>query len=189
LTTTANALHGAESQLLQIYLHFPQHRSYLHQEIAEDEIIEFTQSNHRYLWQVILHLLQNNKTSLLATEPHADHLIQQLQILCAEKEEIANQLQHLLWLDDYSRIALMRPQIVMIKAIAKIQHIMCEKHEKDWLNKYENTDVIANPEFGYECQSRIQEARRRKAELSKLIEVNYVDLSGTSTNEKHIIEF
>ena len=189
ITTTANALHGAEAQLLQIYLHLPQNRNYLYQEIAEEETIEFTQSNHRYLWQTILNLLQEDKTSLAAVEPYPDHLIQQLQILCAEKEEIAEQLQHLLWLDENSRIALMRPQIVVRKAIAKIQYIMCEKHEKDWLNKYQNTDVVVNPDFGYECQSRMQEARRRKAELSKLVEVNYVDLSGTSTNEKNIIEF
>jgi DNA primase len=182
-------LHIAETQLLQIYLHFPQHRAYLYDEIAEEENIEFTQSNHRYLWQIILNLIQENKTSLAAEEPYPDHLVQQLQILCAEKEEVAQQLQHLLWLDENSRIGLLRPQIVVRTAIAKIQYIMCEKHEKDWLTKYGSVDVIADPAFGYECQAKVKEARQRKAEIRKQIEVNYLDLSGTSTSEKNVIEF
>ena len=66
---------------------------------------------------------------------------------------------------------------------------MCEKHEKDWLSKYQSIDVIANPAFGYECQTKVKEARQRKAEIRKQIEVNYLDLSGTSTNEKNVIEF
>ena len=189
LTTTTNSLHIAETQLLQIYLHFPQHRAYLYQEIAEEENIEFTQSNHRYLWQTILNLIQENKTSLASEEPYPDHLVQQLQIFCAEREEVAQQLQHLLWLDENSRIGLLRPQIVVRTAIAKIQYIMCEKHEKDWLSKYGSADLITDPAFGYECQTRIKEARQRKAEIRKQIEVNYLDLSGNSTNEKHVIEF
>jgi len=162
LTTTTNSLHIAETQLLQIYLHFPQHRAYLYQEIAEEENIEFTQSNHRYLWQIILNLIQEKKTSLASEEPYPDHLVQQLQILCAETTEVAEQLQHLLWLDENSRIGLLRPQIVVRTAIAKIQYIMCEKHEKDWLSKYQSIDVIANPAFGYECQAKVKEARQRK---------------------------
>jgi DNA primase len=189
LTTTTNALHIAETQLLQIYLHFPQHRAYLYDEIAEEENIEFTQSNHRYLWQVILNLLQENKTSLASEEPYPDHLVQQLQIFCAETEAVAQQLQHLLWLDENSRIGLLRPQIVVRTAIAKIQYIMCEKHEKDWLDLFKTKDVITNRAFGYECQTKAEEARQRKAEIRKQIEVNYLDLSGTSTNEKNVIEF
>ena len=49
--------------------------------------------------------------------------------------------------------------------------------------------MIANPAFGYECQAKVKEARQRKAEIRKQIEVNYLDLSGTSTSEKNIIEF
>ena len=68
---------------------------------------------------------------------------------------------------------------------------MCEKHEKDWLSKYQSTDVVANPDFGYECQAKVKEAKQRKAEISKQIGVNYLDLSGTgnSTSEKNIVEF
>ncbi len=188
LTTAANALHSAETQLLQIYLHFPQHRAYVYEAIEEDEI-EFSLSNHRYLWQTILNLIQENKTSLASEEPYAEHLVQQLQILCAEKQEVAQQLQHLLWLDENSRIGLLRPQMVVRTAIAKIQYVMCEKREKYWLELFKSKDVIADREFGHHCQAKIQEEKQRKTEIHKLIEVNYLDLSGTGTNEKNIIEF
>lgn len=188
LITVANALHSAETQILQIYLHFPEHRAYVY-EVINEEDIEFSLSNHRYLWLTILNLINQQKTSLAAKEPYPDHLVQQLQLLCAEQPEVAQQLQHLLWLDENSRIGILRPQMVVRTAIAKIQYIMCEKREKSWLEKYKNTDVIADPSFGYYCQSKIEEARKQKMEIRKLIEVNYLDLSGTSTSDKNVIEF
>jgi len=66
---------------------------------------------------------------------------------------------------------------------------MCEKREKHWLELFKSKDVIADPEFGHHCQAKIQEEKLRKAEIHKLIGVNYLDLSGTGTNEKNIIEF
>ena len=186
LTTAANALHSAETQLLQIYLHFPQHRAYVYEAIAEEEI-EFSLSNHRYLWLTILDLIDQKKTSLASEEPYAEHLVQQLQILCAEQSQVAEQLQHLLWLDDNSRVGLLRPQMVVRTAIAKIQFVMCEKREKHWLDLFKSKDVIADPAFGHHCQAKIQEEKQRKSAILKLIGVNYLDLSGTS--EKSVIEF
>ncbi len=186
LITAANALHSAETQLLQIYLHFPQHRAYVYEAIAEEEI-EFSLSNHRYLWLTILDLIDQKKTSLASEEPYAEHLVQQLQILCAEQSQVAEQLQHLLWLDDNSRVGLLRPQMVVRTAIAKIQFVMCEKREKHWLDLFKSKDVIADPAFGHHCQAKIQEEKQRKSEILKLIGVNYLDLSGTS--EKAVIEF
>ena len=188
LTTATNALHNAETQLLQIYLHFPQHRAYVYESIIEEDI-EFSLSNHRYLWLTILNLIDLKKTSLASQEPYAEHLVQQLQILCAEQTEVAQQLQHLLWLDDNSRIGLLRPQIVVKTAIAKIQFVMCEKREKHWLELFKSKDVIADPAFGHHCQAKIQEEKQRKAEINKLIGVNYLDISGMGTSENNVIEF
>lgn len=181
LTSVSNALHTAESQLLQIYLHFPQHRAYVYEAILEEDI-EFSLSNHRYLWLMILNLIEQKKTSLASEEPYQDHLIQQLQIICAENSDVSQQLQHLLWLDDNSRVGLLRPQMVVRTAIAKIQYVMCEKREKHWLDLFKTKDVIADPAFGHHCQAQIQQEKQRKAEIQKLIEVNYLDLSGKSTN-------
>jgi DNA primase len=54
---------------------------------------------------------------------------------------------------------------------------------------FKSKDVIADPQFGYHCQDKIQEEKRHKAEIRKQIEVNYLDLSGMGTSEKNVIEF
>jgi DNA primase len=188
ITTEANTLYAAEIQLLQIYLHYPEHRASVY-EVMEEEDISFSFSNHRYLWHTILNFIEQGKTSLEKHEPYPNHLVRQLQIFCAEQDEAAHQLQHLLWLDENSRIGILRPQMVIRTAIATIQYVMCEKREKYWLEMFTTKDVIADPEFGYHCQAKIQEEKRRKIEFQKLIGVNYLDLSGTSTNDKNVIEF
>jgi DNA primase len=188
ITTTANTLYSAEIQLLQIYLHYPEYRACVY-ESMEEEDISFSFSNHRYLWHTILDLIEQKKTFLAAQEPYPNHLVRQLQIFCAEQDEAAHQLQHLLWLDENSRIGILRPQMVIRTAIATIQYVMCEKREKYWLEMFTTKDVIVDPEFGYHCQAKIQEEKRRKIEFQKLIGVNYLDLSGTSTDEKNVIEF
>jgi DNA primase len=188
ITTARNTLHCAETQILQIYLHFPEHRAYIYL-LLEQEDINFSLSNHRYLWQTILDLIEQDKTSLAAQEPYPNHLVHQLQILCAEKSDVSQQLQHLLWLDENSRIGILRPQMVIRTAIATIQYVMCEKREKYWLEMFKSKDVIADPQFGYHCQDKIQEEKRHKAEIRKQIEVNYLDLSGMGTSEKNVIEF
>jgi DNA primase len=157
--------------------------------LLEQEDINFSLSNHRYLWQTILDLIEQDKTSLAAQEPYPNHLVQQLQILCAEKSDVSQQLQHLLWLDENSRIGILRPQMIIRTAIATIQYVMCAKREKYWLEMFKSKDVIADPQFGYHCQDKIQEEKRRKAEIRKQIEVNYLDLSGMGTSEKNVIEF
>ena len=188
ITTEANTLYSAEIQLLQIYLHYPEHRASVY-ESMEEEDISFSFTNHRYLWHTILNLIEQGKTSLEKQEPYSNHLVRQLQILCAEQEEAAHQLQHLLWLDENSRIGILRPQIVIRTAIATIQYVMCEKRERYWLEMFTTKDVIVDPQFGYHCQAKIQEEKRRKMEFQKLIGVNYLDLSGMGTSEKNVIEF
>ena len=193
ITPQTSALHSAEAQLLQIYLHFPQHRKYVYEAIIEEDI-EFSLSNHRYLWLTILDLISQNKTSLATEEPQPNHLVRQLEILFAQNLEITQQLQHLLWLDENSSIGLLRPQIVVRTAIAKIQFVMCEKREKYWLELFKSQDVVANPDFGHHCQAKISEEKRRKEELHKQIGVNYIDLSGgnssgSSNIESEVFEF
>ena len=188
ITTEANTLYSAEIQLLQIYLHYPEHRASVY-ESMEEEDISFSFTNHRYLWHTILNLIEQGKTSLEKQEPYSNHLVRQLQILCAEQEEAAHQIQHLLWLDENSRIGILRPQIVIRTAIATIQYVMCEKRERYWLEMFTTKDVIVDPQFGYHCQAKIQEEKRRKMEFQKLIGVNYLDLSGMGTREKNVIEF
>ncbi len=174
-TTTTSALHTAETQILQIYLHFPQHRLMVW-ELLEAEDISFSLSNHRHLWQMILDLMEAGQTSLDPEEPVLDYLIQQLQTTCAEIPVLAGQLHHLLWLDENAHVALLRPTMVVKAAIARIQLVMSEKRYRYWRDLWEKIDLKANPDLGHYYQTKIQAEKACTLELQQQIEVTFADL-------------
>jgi DNA primase len=174
--TPTSALQIAETQLLQIYLHFPEHRRMVW-ELMDAEDIGFSLSHHRQLWQMILSMMETGQTSLDETEPHTEHLMQQLQTICAEMPELAKQLGHLLWLDENASVALLRPAMVVKAAIARIQLVMSEKKYRYWRDLWEKTDLKANPDLGHYYQTKIQEAKARTSELNSQIEVTFADLT------------
>jgi DNA primase len=102
-----------------------------------------------------------------------------LQTAFAEMPEMANQLHHLLWLDENSRVALLRPTMVVKAAIAKIQLVLGEKRYRHWRDLWEKTDLKANPELGHYYQTKIQLERNSILELQKQIEVTFADLTDT----------
>jgi DNA primase len=145
--------------------------------LLDSEDIGFSLSNHRQLWQMILKMLENGQTSLDSMEPFPDHLIQQLQTACIEVPELANQLHHLLWLDENAKVALLRPTMVVKAAIARIQLVMSEKKYRYWRDLWEKTDLKASPDLGHYYQTKIQEEKVRTLELQRQIEVTFADLS------------
>lgn len=174
-TTPTSALQTAETQLLQIYLHFPLHRRMVW-ELLESEDIGFSMSNHRHLWQMILDLMESGQTNLEPEEPVLDYLIQQLQTVCAEIPTLASQLHHLLWLDENARVALLRPTMVVKAAIARIQLVMSEKKYRYWRDLWEKIDLKANPDLGHYYQTKIQAEKAKTLELQRQIEVTFADL-------------
>jgi DNA primase len=176
--TPTSALQIAETQLLQIYLHFPEHRRMMWEQL-EAEDIGFSLSHHRQLWQMIMDMLEEGKTSLDETEPIPQHLMQQLQTICAEMPDLAKQLGHLLWLDENAHVALLRPAMVIKAAIARIQVVMSDKKYRYWRDLWEKTDLKAHPELGHYYQTKIQEAKARTLELKRQIEVTFADLTET----------
>jgi DNA primase len=171
-----SALQLAETQLLQIYLHFSQYRRQIYL-ILEKEALEFNFSNHRQLWQIILDLLDNHKTNLEPCSDQTDTLIRQLQNACIEIEDLAQQLYHLLWLDENDKIALLRPAMVIRAAIARIKLIITEKRCRHWLDLLKQTDFMANPELGYYYQSQMQSEKNQILALQQQLEVNFSDLN------------
>jgi DNA primase len=176
--TPTSALQTAETQLLQIYLHFPEHRRMVW-DLMDAEDLGFSLSHHRQLWQMILNMLEEGKTALDEIEPFPEHLMQQLQTICAEMPELAKQLGHLLWLDENANVALLRPAMVVKAAIARIQLVMSDKKYRYWRDLWEKTDLKAHPELGHYYQTKIQEAKARTVELKSQIEVTFADLTET----------
>ncbi len=169
--SSPTSLEIAETQLLQIFLHFPEHRQLIYDLIAEEEI-SFSFSHHRYLWQLILQLISEQKASLDPEEPRPNHLVQQLQCLCAQNPEVAQQLYSLLWLDESKQIALMRPQMVVKVAIANINLVMGEKRYRHWAQLWQKTDLIHNPELAHFYQQKIQEEKAYIDQLREQIRLS-----------------
>mgnify|MGYP005838810197 CR=1 FL=1 len=173
-THPTTALQLAETQLLQIYLHFGHYRQQIY-ELIEEQGISFSFGHHRQLWQMILSLLEQGKTSLAPSHP--DPLVPQLQISCIEIPELTRQLHHLLWLDENTKISLLRPALVIRAAIARIQLIMAEKRYQHWRNLWQTTDLKQNPQLGYFYQNQIQAEKQQIHNLQQQLEVNFIDLT------------
>jgi len=171
-----SALQLAETQLLQIYLHFSQYRSPIYQ-FLEKEDLGFSFANHRQLWQIVLDLLDQGKTDLEPCASQSDNLIHQLQNACIEIPDLAQQLYHLLWLDENDKVALLRPSMVIKAAIARIQLIMTEKRYRHWRDLWEKTDLKVNPDLGYYYQTQIHAEKNLIFTLQQQIEVNLKDLN------------
>jgi DNA primase len=175
-----SALQLAETQILQIYLHFSQYRSQIYQFLEKEDLgfnLGFSFSNHRQLWQIVLDLLERGETDLEPRTSQSDRLIYQLQTACMEIPDLAQQLHHLLWLDENDKVSLLRPGMVIKAAIARIQLIMTEKRYRHWRNLWEKTDLKANPELGYYYQTQIHAEKNLIFTLQQQIEVNLKDLN------------
>ncbi len=172
--TSTSALQLAEEQLLQVFLQFPAHRQFVFDEL-ETADISFSLTNHLQLWHMILDLIDSNKLDL-ANPVYPDNLLKQLQLACIEEPEISDQLHYFLREDDNSRVALLRPQMVVKAAIIKIQAIHCEKRMKHWLAKFEKTDVKIDCEIRRYYHQQFQREKLLQQAFSKQIEVNYTDL-------------
>jgi len=172
ISSPTSTLQIAETQLLQIYLHFPEYRQLIFNLIEQEEI-SFSFSHHRYLWQLILELISEGKTSLDPYEPYPNHLVQQLQFLCQQNSEVSQQLYSLLWLDENSRIRLLRPQAVIKVAIANINLVISEKRYRHWAQLWEETDFIRNPELAHFYQQKIQEEKAHMDHLRAQIRISH----------------
>ncbi|MFN3927115.1 MAG: DNA primase [Pseudanabaenaceae cyanobacterium] len=181
IKTPTSTLQTAEAQLLQVYLHFPEHRQLVYSAIETEEIV-FSFSHHRFLWQLILDLLEQDKTTLDPIELYPNQLIQLLQIYCADHPETAQQLHSLLWLDETSRIPLLRPQIVVKVAIAHIKLVISEKRYQHWLKLWAETDFRANPELAHYYQQKIQAERAHIEYLKSQISISHTDSSPSLPN-------
>jgi len=173
--TPTSILQRAEAQLLQIYLHHPEHRRRVGEALAAADL-GFNLSHHRQLWQWILNAQTEGRTSLDREEPPAV-LLRHLQLTCAQEPALATQLQPLLWLDDHDRVALLRPHIVVEKAIARIQLVLAEKRYRYWRDLWAKLDLKAEADLGRRYSEQIQAEKAHIAQLQRQIEIPFGDLT------------
>ena len=126
----------AEGQLLRIYLHCPDYRSMIRLALQQRDleeslgVVDFKIRAHRILWLKII--------SLEATDLDPLDLLQAIHNSIAEfPPEIVPTLLPLLELDEFTRIELQRPPLVIRAAAATLERLECEKRCRHLLNSWQ----------------------------------------------------
>ncbi|MCM0590319.1 MAG: DNA primase [Gloeotrichia echinulata IR180] len=146
-------LEQAEGLLLRIYLHCPEQRQAIMDEL-EARNLEFSLSHHRFLWQNILE----------STVEQLD-LISNLQNIYLELVEDLGLISHLFHLSEKHQKDILRTPHVVQAAIACLERVFREKRYRHFLELWEQTDPDTEPE---RWQSYYQAFYKEKMRLQEL---------------------
>jgi len=175
-------LEEAEAALLRIYIHHADYRSAI-VEGLEGRDLGFSFSHHRALWRMVTELSQIETAAQLGTDhagpPKAAEqtMLQTLRNFSSESKGPLSLVNHLLYLDEKSRLDTVRPSLVVRAAIACIERTMCEKRYRLLLKLWSESDFSKTPEKHAQYQKQIIAEKKHIAELDKERSVDFVDLA------------
>ncbi|MBD2252950.1 DNA primase [Nostoc parmelioides] len=143
----------AEALLLRIYLHCPEQRRVIIEEL-ETRNLEFSLSHHRFLWQQILE-----------SPGEQIDLVSRLQDIYLELAEELGVISHLFHLNEKTKKEIMRTPQVVQAAIACMERVLTEKRYRHFLELWQETDPETEPE---KWQSYYQAFYTEKIKLQEL---------------------
>ena len=168
-------LEEAEAQLLRLYLHLADYRSFI-REALEERDLDFSMAHHRFLWQQIL-VLNVADLALGGAVTKAD-LMEQLQDCCADFPDRLSLLYAFFQLDEKTTRDLLRAPLVIRAATACMERVMCEKRCRHFLSLWEKMDSTTSPELAHYYQQQIYAEKQRIAELDQQQrQTTFVDLA------------
>jgi len=175
-------LEEAEAALLRIYIHSPEYRSAIAEGLDARDL-GFSFSHHRSLWRTVTELSEIDKQSKLGTahslvpgEPSQTMLLT-LRNFAAESTGPMSLVNHLLYLDEKSRLDTVRPTLIIRAAIACIERNMCEKRYRKLLDLWQSGDFSETPEKHAQYQTQIVTEKQRINELDRERSVDFADLA------------
>ena len=163
-------LEEAEAALLRIYIHSAEHRQTI-VEGLETRDLGFNFSHHRSLWRMVTELVNAEKDA--AAQP----LLETLRNFSSESTGPLSLVNHLLYLEEKTKIDVLREPLVIRAAIACLEKNMCEKRYRLLLNLWSDTDFSQSPEQHTQYQKKIIAEKHRIAELEKERSVDFADLA------------
>lgn len=152
-------LEKAETILLRIYLHCPHYRQSIENQLEENDL-DFSLSDHRFLWQQIFKLQPGASLS------GAD-LISRLQDLLVEFPDRIARLSRLFYIDEQGERDIQRGSELIQVAAAAIERVMCEKRSRYFLQYWQNTDPLKERE---KCQLYYREFLAAEQRIKELDE-------------------
>ncbi|MDZ8185735.1 MAG: DNA primase [Nostoc sp. ChiSLP02] len=153
LPNERSLLEHAEALLLRIYLHCPEQRQAILDELEERDL-QFSLSHHRFLWRQILE-----------TAVEEIDLISTLQNRYLELSEDLTIVSHLFHLNEKTKKEILRTPQVVQAAIACMDLVMLEKRYRHFLELWQQTDPEAEPE---KYQSYYQAFYTEKLKLQQI---------------------
>ncbi|MDZ8239504.1 MAG: DNA primase [Nostoc sp. ChiQUE01a] len=153
LSTERSLLEHAEGLLLRIYLHCPEQRQAIVDELEERDL-QFSLSHHRFLWRQILETMVE-QVDLIST----------LQNRYLELSEDLGLVSHLFHLNEKTKKEILRTPQVVQAAIACMDLVMLEKRYRHFLELWQQTDPETEPE---KYQSYYQAFYAEKLKLQKI---------------------
>ncbi|MGQ9838002.1 MAG: DNA primase [Cyanobacteriota bacterium] len=168
----------SESHLLQIFLHFCEYRREIREALLKREL-QFSFRPHRDLWQRILELVYAQPELETQEEP----LLTALRTICAHDEQLNERLSHLLWLDENTRVALMRPRIVVRAAIANMELEIRQKRYRYWTQLWDQAFSEGNTALAAQYQASIQREYQAIQALQQDVQLSWEDMLETPLAE------
>ncbi|MBD2487684.1 DNA primase [Aulosira sp. FACHB-615] len=179
--TDKSLLERAEALLLQIYLHCPEQRKVIINEL-EERNLDFSLSHHRFLWGQILELEESNTqhshfdsaqyaaasthtSTALSVQHSKEDLISSLQDRYLELGEEIELISHLFHLNEKSKKELLRTPQVVQAATAGMERVLREKRYRHFLELWQQTDPDAEPE---KCRAYYEAFYNEKIKLQEL---------------------
>lgn len=175
-------LEEAEAALLRIYIHSPQSRQAIVDGLDLRDL-GFSFSHHRSLWRMVTELVrveaENNpqKASAVVAHEPSQSLLETLRNFSSESTGPLSLVHHLLYLEEKTKLDVLREPLVIRAAIACLEKNMCEKRYRLLLKLWSDTDFSASPERHTEYQKKIVAEKYRIAELEKERSVDFADLA------------
>ncbi|AFZ59078.1 DNA primase [Anabaena cylindrica FACHB-243] len=154
VNTERSLLEQAEALLLQIYLHCPEQRQLIINEL-EERNLELSLTHHRFLWLQISELTDE-----------AD-LISNLQNRYLELSEELGLISHLFHLNEKTNKEILRTPQVVQATLACMEIVLREKRYRHFMELWENIDIQAEPDKYKSYADAIYAEKMRIQELDK----------------------
>ena len=163
-------LEQAEALLLRIYLHCPEHRQAVSSALQEQNL-QFSLSHHRFLWQQIV----DEKSEIHPFEEQVS-LVSRIQTRCLESALEIAQVSSLFYLDEKTQQELLNGTQVIQAATACMERVLCEKRYRLFLDLWEQTDPVNEPEKSQFYYQSLYTEQRRLQKLDLMRQFCLTDL-------------
>ena len=158
-----NLLEQAEALLLRIYLHCPEYRQIIIDTLEAQDLL-FSLSHHRFLWRQILELQPVVESSRQTPDP----LISLLQERRIQFPEQIAEVSYLFHLDENTQEDIFRAPLVIRYATACLEMVMCEKHRRYCIERWQKIDLSGDLERKQYYWEEYSKAAQRIRELDQL---------------------